>query len=384
VNVRLAIPAVLLTLAVAPAAASAATVDVEGTAARYIADTGETNDVTVGLLDAGRIRIADPGAAITAGASCQPVDPHTVDCSALVAHVETGDGNDTIRSTGAVLIADGGSGRDKIFGGDASDELDGGTGTDEVHGGGGPDMLEDFDTDPDLLDGGTGTDTVSYEEQPVGIRADLPSGESGDGGTFRSVENVTGGLADDVLGGDGRSNVLLAGLGNDVLYGGGGNDILDGGPGRDEFTCGSGADLVFASRASDHIQYDCERVAFEPDRLLGPGEQPRFSYVIPPYPGVRRAHVVEYRIGCPTWSGVSGKPACSGTLTLRQTGHSSVVLGKGKVKPSAHVRTVRVKLTRTGARLATRDNGVQVTASLRGGHRMPSVGWSLGLHVPRF
>jgi hypothetical protein len=234
----------------------------------------------------------------------------------------------------------------------------------------------------DDLDGGPGRDTASFVEQPVGLRADLPGHRTDDGGALASIESVTGGLAADVLTGDGHSNDLLAGLGNDVLYGGAGNDVLDGGPGRDEITCGSGRDTVVASRPTDHIQFDCERLTFEPDRLLEPGEEPRFSYVVPPYANFRRKHFVEYRLGCPVWRTI-GRVPCSIMLTLHQSGHSKVVLGRGKLKRGTGVRKMRVRLTRTGTRLAVRDNGVQVKLSLSG-TRVPSVGWSIGLHVPNF
>jgi len=46
--------------------------------------------------------------------------------------------------------------------------------------------------------------------------------------TLTGIENLTGGVADDTLTGDGNANVLGGSAGNDTLVGGGGNDVLYG------------------------------------------------------------------------------------------------------------------------------------------------------------
>ena len=77
-----------------------------------------------------------------------------------------------------------------------------------------------------------------------------------------TIENATGGGADDTLGGDGAPNAIEGGAGEDVLAGGGGADALSGGDRSDAIlardgtadrvSCGAGYDYVLAD-ARDRI-----------------------------------------------------------------------------------------------------------------------------------
>ena len=58
-------------------------------------------------------------------------------------------------------------------------------------------------------------------------------GNSAQGDTFFSIENVTGGYSNDFLIGDNGNNVLSGGAGDDILMGGLGADTLIGGTGSD-------------------------------------------------------------------------------------------------------------------------------------------------------
>lgn len=142
------------------------------------------------------------------------------------------------------------AGRDKLYGGAGDDNLQGGGGNDLLHGGAGN----------DLLAGGGGNDTASYAwAAPDGIDGDLVAGNfggvsvslisnsaTGASGTdtLISIENVFGSNGDDILQGNGASNLLSGEDGNDQISGAGGDDILVTGAGMDTVRGGNGDDRV--------------------------------------------------------------------------------------------------------------------------------------------
>src|ERR671921_529873 len=148
-------------LALGAGSAHAATVEVRLEYLRvlpvYVAAPGEANDVVVSRVNDRTLRIADPGASISAGDGCRLVDSHTADCTIPdtevgFARVDAGDRDDTVRATGttvpngAGLYANGGPGHDVLMAGGTS----------------GPgNLVSDGDTtgvdvDADELDGGGG------------------------------------------------------------------------------------------------------------------------------------------------------------------------------------------------------------------------------------
>ena len=66
-----------------------------------------------------------------------------------------------------------------------------------------------------------------------------------------TIENVTGGLADDNLTGNALANTLSGGGGGDTLNGGGGNDTLNGGAGVDTLNGGGGNDTLDGGPGTD-------------------------------------------------------------------------------------------------------------------------------------
>jgi hypothetical protein len=106
--------------------------------------------------------------------------------------------------------------------------LDGGIGNDTLDGGSG--------AANDTLIGGADTDLASYANAGGSVTVDLAAGtSSGAAGSDRltSIENVLGGNGNDSIAGDGLTNVLYGGAGDDTLAGGLGDDRLDGGEGND-------------------------------------------------------------------------------------------------------------------------------------------------------
>ena len=278
-------------------------------AVHYVAEPGETNDVTI-TVSGYEFTIVDPGATISVGPGCNSVSPGEATCSTghfdVRVEVRLGDGND------ALSLADdsgegygayfGAGGNDTIvgFGGPFSFErLWGGAGNDTLRGRAGVDTL-DGGPGADVMSGGTSrepsffgffphNDLVTYANRSDPVFADADGvaddGEASEGDLIkRDVEVIRGGSGDDVLGGetinvrtyfeggkyrygmelwggDGNDvlrgwhshDYLLGGNGNDVLLGEGSGDALLGDRGNDRLVGGRGRDRLFGGRGDDRL-----------------------------------------------------------------------------------------------------------------------------------
>lgn len=139
-------------------------------------------------------------------------DKITIDSSIVVnTTLQGGAGNDTIDGAAGSNVINGNDGNDVLHGNDAVDAVLGGSGNDILVGGAGD----------DYLDGQSGADTVSYEARAVSVTAHIdityvvadptgvdpslyPSyggsgGQAGEKDTFKSVETLLGGSANDQL-----------------------------------------------------------------------------------------------------------------------------------------------------------------------------------------
>jgi Ca2+-binding RTX toxin-like protein len=154
------------------------------------------------------------------------------------------------------LVVAGTNNHDVFLGSASADQLDGSFGDDTLTGNEGNDLLIGG-AGADTLDGGDGIDTVSYETSGASVIATLgdQSRNLGDAGgdTYVSIENLTGGVGDDLLTGDAQANVLSGGAGDDSLNGGDGDDVLEGGAGADTFDGGAGFNTVSYAHATDGI-----------------------------------------------------------------------------------------------------------------------------------
>lgn len=146
-----------------------------------------------------------------------------------VENVVGGSNDDRLVGNGSDNRLEGGDGHDWLYGASGYDTLVGGAGADALDGGGyscnpAP-MTLCVAPEGDTLDGGPGSDTASYDNHTVTVTVDLRQssghGAVGEGDTFTSIENVTGGSGDDVLIGDSLTNQLAGSWGNDTLDGGG-------------------------------------------------------------------------------------------------------------------------------------------------------------------
>jgi Ca2+-binding RTX toxin-like protein len=171
----------------------------------------------------------------------------------LAANVLSGGaGNDTIDGREQNDTLHGGAGNDVLLGGTGDDLLFGDAGNDQLWGNDGNDTLYGG-AGADAFAGGAGSDTAAYGDTftAVSINLALHSSTGGDatGDTFDSIENLTGGLGDDILTGDDGANVLDGGRsGQDTLDGGAGNDVLKGGDGSDVLIGGLGQDTLIGDQ----------------------------------------------------------------------------------------------------------------------------------------
>jgi Ca2+-binding RTX toxin-like protein len=180
--------------------------------------------------------------------------------------VRGGEGDDAIEGDAGSDSAHGGPGADRIllgtgsveglFGGPGDDWLFGGPGSfDGLIGGGGD----------DLLHGGPGQDLAEFFGAPNGVMADLDAGTATGQGDDHlvAVEGLVGSNFDDVLLGDGVSNLIVAQEGDDVVdtRGSGtleglGADLVDGGGGADALEGGAGDDIVTFEDAPGPVTAD--------------------------------------------------------------------------------------------------------------------------------
>jgi hypothetical protein len=168
-------------LAIAPAGAEAASVNVSGFGPTlwYQATAGVANDLTV-VYDGTNYVLSDPAEpSVSVGSPCTATGPTEVTCPASGLrwiYVTLGDSDDHVTFQGigpASPIADGEAGDDVLIGGAAFEQLVGGDGNDVLDGGGGADRLEGGNGDDQIYarDGvmdqalcGAGTDTLIADE----------------------------------------------------------------------------------------------------------------------------------------------------------------------------------------------------------------------------
>ena len=150
----------------------------------------------------------------------------------------------------------GGKGNDVLRGGNGNDSIAGGAGNDSIFGNGGDDIVNggastlSSNDGSDFLDGGTGSsDDVAYSQRTDnlsvtldGLANDGASGEHDD--VAPDIENIFGGMGNDLLAGSAVRNVLAGGAGNDTLQGNGGSDFFIGGLDTDIVIGTSGDDVL--------------------------------------------------------------------------------------------------------------------------------------------
>ena len=149
------------------------------------------------------------------------------------------------------------AGNDVIYAEDGDDYIDPGTGADVIWAGDGNDWIDlAADGSNDVVHGGSGMDTISYAMLTTGaVTVDLSAGTATGGGigsdSFTDVENVEGSLGGDTIVGNGVTNVIWSGAGDDIVDAGGGDDVVLGGGGNDFITGGAGDDYMMGEGGND-------------------------------------------------------------------------------------------------------------------------------------
>ncbi len=316
-TIRTALALTTAGLALAPAAASAATLTVAGDSLQYTAAPGETNSVyyTRDYGQApGTITIGDLAGDITyPGDRCEE-DNGSVRCTGVTGTIrlDLGDGNDSAGQPSGDTLENrvevhGGPGDDQLkapikgtgptalFGDDGADTLKGAAGADELHGGAGSDTLDGFgasdalhgddgddilDGDSyqaaaaDVIDGGAGTDRVGgwtgptpQDHPPVSVSLDgaANDGRAGESDNVTNVERLTSNVSGsftlsdaadtiDVWANlDSGASTIKTAGGNDAIRGGTFEETIDAGPGDDRIEAGYGNDTIVAGPGRDTV-----------------------------------------------------------------------------------------------------------------------------------
>lgn len=238
----------------------------------YTAEPGETNDLSLEIVD-GRISVRDPGATrIRAGVGCRTT-AGAVSCKQYdfqdgevtlkdgddrfvrrdrkqriqFSSVAGGEGDDTLDAVATSLS--GGAGDDRLTSDEESASISGGPGTDRLRGKGDNQTLIGG-TGADVIDAGKGdSQTLSYAGQDEGVVVDLrklgqvgpPSEQDTVSG---EVSGIVGSKGDDRLIGTNHRDILESGGGDDTILALGGNDYIDPGHGADTVEGGNGDDRI--------------------------------------------------------------------------------------------------------------------------------------------
>jgi hypothetical protein len=374
----------VVALATSGSSAAASTVAVErtnpwsgGYTLRYVAASGERNDVTMEFANgAGHyhsvVWIADAGAVIEPGTSCRAIDPHAVECAIAA---ETREGTEQMFDEHRLELGD----QDDAlrfrfpertdFSMDAA--VDGGPGADTLHGspfggaagGPGPDHLI-APTTGGSLHGGSGADLLTGSEE----RDSLTGGKGPD--------RLLGAGGDDRLWGDDPFDRILPADAQDSLDGGAGDDELDGGQAVNDVACGPGVDVSTVAQRRDFVAFDCERVAFNVDYEWG------IDFSLRPRPIAWRGSTAIFQVPCgeleEPWGYETPAP-CRGTMSLREATGRGRLLGAGAVP--GHI--ARIRLNPLGRSLARQRYGTLVTVGVHGHDIGRPNGWTFRLRQPQ-
>lgn len=284
--------AALCAVAILPAAAVASTASISIKRVFYAAAPGEVNDFTISMSGTD-YALADPGAAISAGAGCT-ASGSTATCPGGGINgitVSGDDGADNIRNTTAMRSTlSGGDGHDSLEGGSGNDTLRGNQGVDTLTAGAGDDFVDVRGDRGDIVTCGDGADTVRADVSDS-VAADCESVDRGGappppppgptsgpsptaGGLLGPVEansldpgacavDKMGTPRRDIFAGTDVGENLFGLQGNDRLNGRGGDDCLFGGVGSDRLSGAAGDDRLLGD--------DTGRAVVGHDRLFGNG-----------------------------------------------------------------------------------------------------------------
>jgi Ca2+-binding RTX toxin-like protein len=268
--------AALCVLALAPAAALAATANTRIKRVFYTAGPGEVNNLTISLAGPD-YSLADAGAIITAAPACVGMGS-SVACSATAIigiTVSAGDGADSVTNTTATRSTlSGGNGNDSLAGGSGNDILRGNQGVDTHAGGAGDDLIDARGDRGDVVSCGDGNDTVLGDAAdsialdcetvdrgilppPPPAPGPAPPAPSAEAvlGPAETRTLARGACASDMVGTPGNDRLAGTSLGDNLL-GLQGDDVLKGLQGDDCVFGGVGSDRLSGAQGDDRLLGD--------------------------------------------------------------------------------------------------------------------------------
>ncbi len=207
---------------------------------------------TLNSTTANNILDGGPGIDTASFSTATAAQPLVID---LQAGTATGHGTDTLISIEKVI---GGAGNDQIAGSVADETLNGGAGDDVLDGRAGDDTLIGG-LGNDTIDGGFGNDTADYSAATTSVTVSLMTGTvtGGQGtDTLSGIENVTGGSGADTLTLSAVGGTLRGNAGNDILTGGDGDDTIYGDGDKDNLVGGGGNDTLYGGTDDDTLTGD--------------------------------------------------------------------------------------------------------------------------------
>ncbi|MDX6702009.1 MAG: hypothetical protein QOF26_2235 [Baekduia sp.] len=210
---------------------------------------------TISIFDAESVPATEPVTIDGQGGDDKIQDAYNIEAGRTL---NGGAGNDDI---------DGYGGDDVIDGGDGNDIVDGGAGNDTVRGGAGDDtMWGDHYKDPgaDVLDGGPGTDTIdewtssntpTHPQPAVSLDGAANDGRPGEGDNVTNIEKYTFHINATFTGSDAAETVEILNVneGQSTLDGGAGNDVLKAYDLNDTVNGGPGDDVVEGGLGNDSV-----------------------------------------------------------------------------------------------------------------------------------
>lgn len=149
---------------------------------------------------------------------------------------------------------------ENVVGTELADRLFGNAEDNVLEGRGGDDTFHAF-AGNDVYDGGEGTDTALFVQAAGGIIADLEAGVAVAGDDVNeliSIENLAGGVGDDLISGTAGANVLTGNGGADALIGRGGDDTLVADELDTTLDGGEGSDTLDLSNLSEGVNVDLD------------------------------------------------------------------------------------------------------------------------------
>jgi Ca2+-binding RTX toxin-like protein len=223
---------------------------------RYKAAPGEANRIQVVFVPGEGIHVIDRNDSVKAGEGCISINTDAAFCerrrdkaNLSLIRVLAGDRDDRVRILADARLVHlvGGGGSDDLMGDERTNVLDGGQGADVLRASPSSDAW----------------DVVDYSSRRRTLRVTIADGDTNDGSRgegdriTNGIEEVRGGLGNDVLKGEPNRDWLKGGRGQDTLRGRGGRDDLLGGRGSDVLRARDGdQDTVSGGSGHDRASVD--------------------------------------------------------------------------------------------------------------------------------